>query len=52
MQVLVRSNTDEQEYRMRVAMADLCLQTDIGKSLAQLLKLRNGFCFVCGNVST
>jgi hypothetical protein len=36
---------------VRVAIADLCLQTDVGERLAQLVELCNGLCLVYGPVS-
>jgi hypothetical protein len=51
MQVLVRSDSHKQENRMGIAIADLCLQTDIGESLAKLLELRNGLGLVYSSIS-
>jgi hypothetical protein len=51
MQVLVRRDSHKQEYRVRVAIADLRLQANIGESLTQLLKLRNSLCLICNSIS-
>jgi hypothetical protein len=39
--VLVRRDTDEEQYRLRISIADLGLQSDVRERLAQLLELRN-----------
>ena len=47
MKVLVRSDPDEEENRVIVAVAGLRLQTNIGESFAELLKLGDGLGLVC-----
>jgi hypothetical protein len=46
-QVLVRRDADKEQYRLRVSIAHLGLQPDIGQRLAQLLELRNRLALLC-----
>jgi hypothetical protein len=46
-QVLVRSYPDEEQQRVVVSIASLCLQTHTGKGMAQLLELSRSFGLVC-----
>ncbi len=49
--MLVRSNPHKEEHRVILSVADLSLQTNAPKSLAQLLELSSGFGFVYVGVS-
>jgi hypothetical protein len=46
-QVLVRRDADKEQHRLRVSIAHLGLQSDIGQRLAQLLELRNRLALLC-----
>ena len=49
--MLVGCDPDKQEYGVRVAIADLRLQADVGESLTQLLELCNSLCLICTSIS-